>query len=68
MRLTQSLGITFVIVSHELPSIYKIADRIIMLDTRSGDILASGDPGALRDETDNRWVHRFFNREAGETN
>jgi phospholipid/cholesterol/gamma-HCH transport system ATP-binding protein len=63
-RLVASLGITFVIVSHELASIYAIADRVIMLDKRVQGIIAEGDPRVLRDSSDNPWVRRFFRREA----
>lgn len=64
LRLTKSLHITFVIVSHELASIYAIADRVIMLDKRKKGIIAQGDPRVLRDTSDNPWVRQFFNREA----
>jgi phospholipid/cholesterol/gamma-HCH transport system ATP-binding protein len=64
LSLARSLGITFVIVSHELDSIYAVADRVIMLDGRTGNIIASGRPADLRDLSDNPWVRQFFNREA----
>ena len=60
--LAQSLGITFVIVSHELPSIFAIADRVIMLDKSVKTIVAQGAPQELRDMSGNHYVHRFFNR------
>ncbi len=63
-RLARGLQITFVIVTHELPSIYEIADRVIMLDKRVKKIVAEGDPADLRDHSDNPWVRQFFNREA----
>jgi len=64
LRLKQSLDITFVVVTHELPSIYTIADRVIMLDKRVKGIVATGKPQQLRDHSPNPWVRRFFNREA----
>jgi phospholipid/cholesterol/gamma-HCH transport system ATP-binding protein len=64
LRLAKSLHVTFVIVSHELASIYAIADRVIMLDKRIKGIIAEGDPKVLRDTSDNPWVRQFFNREA----
>jgi phospholipid/cholesterol/gamma-HCH transport system ATP-binding protein len=67
LRLAKSLGITFVIVTHELASIYAIADRVIMLDKRVKKIVATGKPADLRDHSDNPWVRQFFHREAGET-
>jgi phospholipid/cholesterol/gamma-HCH transport system ATP-binding protein len=63
-RLAGSLHITFVIVTHELASIYAVADRIIMLDKRAKGIIAEGDPRVLRDTSDNPWVRQFFRREA----
>ena len=63
LRLAASLHITFVIVSHELPSIYAISDRVIMLDKRARGIIAEGDPKVLRDTSDNPWVRQFFRRE-----
>ena len=63
-RLARNLGMTFVVVTHELPSIFEIADRVIMLDRRRKGIAAEGDPRALRDSSDDAWVRQFFNREA----
>jgi phospholipid/cholesterol/gamma-HCH transport system ATP-binding protein len=63
-RLSGSLHITFVIVTHELASIYAISDRVIMLDKRAKGIIAEGDPKVLRDTSDNPWVRQFFRREA----
>jgi phospholipid/cholesterol/gamma-HCH transport system ATP-binding protein len=63
-RLARNLGVTFVVVTHELPSIFAIADRVIMLDRRRKGIAAEGDPRTLRDTSDDPWVRQFFNREA----
>jgi phospholipid/cholesterol/gamma-HCH transport system ATP-binding protein len=60
--LSRNLGITFVIVSHELASIYAIADKVIMLDKNSKGIIAEGDPKVLRDTSKDPRVHQFFNR------
>ena len=64
VRLARNLHITFVIVTHELASIYAVADRVIMLDKRARGIIAEGDPKDLRDHSDNPWVRQFFRREA----
>jgi phospholipid/cholesterol/gamma-HCH transport system ATP-binding protein len=61
--LAHQFGITFVIVTHELASIYAIADRVIMLDARTRTLIAEGDPGDLRQNASDPWVRRFFNRE-----
>lgn len=63
LSLARTLKITFVIVTHELPSIYTVADRVIMLDKRARGIIATGRPEELRDRSDNPWVRQFFNRE-----
>ena len=64
LRLRESLNITLVVVTHELPSIYTIADRVIMLDKRTKGIVATGRPEDLRDHSPNPLVRQFFNREA----
>ncbi|WP_319542801.1 ATP-binding cassette domain-containing protein [uncultured Pseudodesulfovibrio sp.] len=63
LDLSQNLGITFVIVTHELESIYKIADRVIMLDKDVKSIVAEGDPKELRDTSENQFVRGFFLRQ-----
>jgi phospholipid/cholesterol/gamma-HCH transport system ATP-binding protein len=64
IELSRSLGITFIVVTHELPSIYKISDRVVMLDKNTKSIVATGKPDDLRDNSDNPWVRQFFNRES----
>jgi phospholipid/cholesterol/gamma-HCH transport system ATP-binding protein len=66
--LSRTLKMTFVIVSHELPSIYAIADRVIMLDKKVKGIVAAGKPQDLRDHSDNPWVRQFFSRQASRDN
>jgi phospholipid/cholesterol/gamma-HCH transport system ATP-binding protein len=62
LSLAKTLKITFVIVSHELSSIFTIADRVIMLDKQTKGIVATGNPHELRDHSDNPWVRQFFSR------
>ena len=62
-ELSQHFGITFIIVTHELASIYKIADRVVMLDSRTRTVIAEGKPAELREHAADPWVRRFFNRE-----
>lgn len=61
-----SLGMTTVLVTHELPSIFKIASSCIMLEKTAQGIIARGDPRALRDQSDDPRVRRFFNRLASD--
>ena len=67
IQLSRTLSITFVIVTHELPSIYKIADRVIMLDARTKKIIAEGNPEELKTSADDEWVRNFFNRKSQTT-
>ena len=62
LTLSRALGLTVVIVTHELESIFKIAKGCIMLDKESKSIIARGDPRELRDSSDDPRVHAFFNR------
>jgi len=66
VSLSRALKMTFVIVTHELPSIYAIADRVIMLDKKVKGIVATGKPQELRDHSDNPWVRQFFSRQASQ--
>jgi phospholipid/cholesterol/gamma-HCH transport system ATP-binding protein len=62
--LSRDLGITFVVVTHELQSIYAIADRCIMLDGRTHTLIAEGKPADLRDHSTDPYVRQFFLRQA----
>lgn len=66
LRLASTLGMTFVVVSHEMSSVDTIADRVIMLDRESRGIIAEGKPAWLREHADDPRVLRFFNRQASE--
>jgi phospholipid/cholesterol/gamma-HCH transport system ATP-binding protein len=60
--LASSLGITFVIVTHELASIENISDRLIMLEKSAKGIIAMGTPKQLKSDITNSYVYNFFNR------
>jgi phospholipid/cholesterol/gamma-HCH transport system ATP-binding protein len=47
LRLRDSLGTTIVVVTHELPSIFSIADTSIFLDAETKQMIAHGDPREL---------------------
>ena len=68
VSLARSLKITFVIVTHELASIFAIADRVIMLDKSVKGIVATGKPQELRDRSENPWVRQFFARQPSSDN
>lgn len=60
LNLNKNLGTTMVVVTHELSSIFTIADRIIMLDRKTRGIIAEGDPVDLRDHSPDPYVRAFF--------
>ncbi len=62
LQIRRERGTTFVVVTHELPSIFKIADRCAMFDKARHGMIALGSPAALRDSTDDEFVKRFFAR------
>ena len=62
-RLAETVGVTFVIVTHDLASIYTATDRVILIERRAKSIIAEGDPRKLRDESDDPRVRSFFRRE-----
>ena len=62
-RLAETVGVTFVIVTHDLASIYTATDRVILIERRARSIIAEGDPRKLRDESDDPRVRSFFRRE-----
>lgn len=48
--LNKKMGITSVVVTHEMDSAFRIADRMVLLDR--GQFIVSGTPAELRDSTD----------------
>ena len=62
LRLRKEKGMTFVVVTHELPSIFKIADRAAMFDKARRGMVALGTPQELRDASEDPFVKKFFNR------
>lgn len=62
--INSGMGTTMVIVTHDLPSIFNVASRVIMLDKSARGIIAEGDPRELRGKTTDPRVVHFFNRQA----
>lgn len=60
LSLRDDLGTTFVFVSHELRSIFNIADRAAFLDPETRSILDVDSPHALRDSSEHAAVRNFF--------
>lgn len=65
-RLSRDLGMTVVIISHELASIEAIADRAVYLERSVGGVLDEGTPHYLRTESPHPVIRQFFNRCATE--
>jgi phospholipid/cholesterol/gamma-HCH transport system ATP-binding protein len=62
--LNRGLGLTVVMVTHELESIFKVGKHCIMLDKSSRSIIASGSPQELKQTSRDPRVQQFFHREA----
>jgi phospholipid/cholesterol/gamma-HCH transport system ATP-binding protein len=57
-----TFGTTIVVVSHELASIFELADRVIMLDRTQQGIVAEGRPKDLLDHSRDPRVREFLSR------
>ncbi|MCP3920583.1 MAG: ATP-binding cassette domain-containing protein [bacterium] len=64
LTLNAELGVTTIIVTHELASIFKIGKTCIMLEGDAKGIIGRGDPRELRDHSSDPRIHGFFNRKA----
>ena len=62
LDLRQKTGATIVVISHDLDSIFKTSDRIIMLDKAEKTIIASGAASELKENSPNIKVRNFLNR------
>ena len=61
LLINKSLGTTMVIVTHALESILNVAQRVIMLDKKTKNIIAEGNPTYLKAHSQNAFVRKFFN-------
>lgn len=64
LQLKESTGATVVMVTHELPSIFEIANNSVYLDADSKTMIDSGDPSWLRENSRHPVVRQFLNRQA----
>jgi phospholipid/cholesterol/gamma-HCH transport system ATP-binding protein len=62
LELRASLGATMVVVTHELASIFAIADSAVFLDAATRTIIAYGNPRRLRDDCPDPTVRAFLRR------
>lgn len=56
-RLNEALGLTSIVVSHDVPEISSVSDYVYLL--ADGKIVGSGSPQELRD-SDSQWVKQFM--------
>jgi len=63
LKLERELGVTTVVVTHDMKSAYKVGDRIVML--HNGRIIADGDADYIRNHP-HPVVQQFINGQVGE--
>jgi phospholipid/cholesterol/gamma-HCH transport system ATP-binding protein len=62
LNLRDGLGITVVLVTHELESLYRIADRMLFLDGETHRPVALGAPAELARSAESPKVREFLSR------
>jgi phospholipid/cholesterol/gamma-HCH transport system ATP-binding protein len=62
LKINEGLGTTILLVTHELDSVFRIAQRAIVIDKDEKGIIAEGSPRELRDGYDDPRVRDFFNQ------
>lgn len=62
LELRASLGTTMVVVTHDLASLFAIADDAVFLDATTRTMLTTGNPRDLRDQCEIKTVRDFLNR------
>lgn len=60
LQLRDNLGATAVVVTHELGSIFRIADRAVFLNAQARTMTAWGPPEQLRREAEDPAVREFL--------
>jgi len=61
LQVRENFGTTMVIVSHQLSSIFRLADRVIMLNHETKGIIAEGHPAELAATSTDPRVRDFLN-------
>ena len=62
LELRESLGMTIVIVTHELASIFAVGDNSVFLDAETRTMIASGNPSWLVEHSDEPKLRAFLTR------
>ena len=63
-HLRESTGATFVVITHELASIFAIGNNSVFLDLDSKTMIAGGDPRVLLSDSKDQRVVRFLTRQS----
>ena len=63
LSMREKLGVTVVVVTHELDSIFAITDRVIVIDKNRKTIVAEGAPAELLKTSPDPFVRSFLNRD-----
>jgi phospholipid/cholesterol/gamma-HCH transport system ATP-binding protein len=66
LQLSRGLGVTCVMVTHDLASVFALADRAIFLDSKAKGIVTQGRPSDLSEDRAHPAVWEFFHRGSGE--
>lgn len=61
LRLRDTKKMTFVVVTHELQSIFKIGDRAAVFEKQRHTMVEIGKPIELKEHSKDLFVHNFFN-------
>jgi len=67
LQLSRGQGVTCVMVTHELASVFALANRVIFLDKAARGIVAQGRPSEISQDRTNPGVWRFFHRTTQDT-
>ena len=62
LEIREKTGATIMMVTHELPSIFRVSDRVIMLSAEKKCIVDDGSPAYLRDHGATDYVRSFLSR------
>lgn len=62
LEIREKTHATIMMVTHELPSIFRVSDRVIMLSAEKKGIVDDGAPAYLRDNSSDEYVRSFLSR------
>ena len=62
LEIREKTNATIMMVTHELPSIFRVSDRVIMLSAEKKGIVDDGSPAYLRDHSADEYVRTFLSR------